>query len=407
MRYCALVLIFVAVAYLATFGIRQDVAQRASSPAQEVTTVLRPVPAILNDDTIPRVVATEIKIKGKPGTPFEFKRARFVNENYGWVMSNYSLYRTINGGKSWEQLPQEPEKDAHFSSFSFVDESHGWLAIVKHDFTERYGLGNSSVIMVTNDGGKSWKLQGSFSNEIQLNDVEFFNVNEGIAVGARGLDNRADRGELFVLATANGGKDWNDISGPAKAAFKNQWGVANDIGKYIQSTSSSILVLTQGGRVMSTTDRGNTWNTIVAFKDERPSGSVSSTSFHKVALDPQQRFRVVAAGIGDEGYWGDFVVNENGRWTSYELRLTPILDAVFLSDTDVVASGLNVRGAESGSNRLKDAGVVLRSFDGGRSWQTIYRSKSSETFFFITRISKNDFCAVSDQGTFLRFTLQQ
>jgi photosystem II stability/assembly factor-like uncharacterized protein len=261
--------------------------------------------------------------------------------------------------------------------------------------------------MVTNDGGSSWKLQASFANEIRLKDVEFFNVNEGLAVGARGLDNRADRGELFVLGTSNGGKDWNDISGPAKAAFKNQWGVANDYGNFIEWTPSSILLLTQGGRVMRTTDQGKTWNTVVIFEDERPGGVVSSTGFHKVALDPEQRFTVVAAGIGDEGYWGDFILNEDGRWTSYELRLTPILDAVFLSRKDVVACGLNVRPGNEKSNRLKDAGVVLRSFDNGRSWQTIYRSKSDETFFFLTKTKGNDFYAVSDKGTFLRFTLPQ
>jgi len=94
---------------------------------------------------------------------------------------------------------------------------------------------------------------------------------------------------------------------------------------------------------------------------------------------------VVAAGMGDEGYWGDFVVEEDGRWNSYELTLTPILDAVFLSQRDVVACGMNLRTRNEKSNhRLADAGVVLRSFDSGRSWQTIYRSKSLETFFFLT-----------------------
>jgi hypothetical protein len=146
----------------------------------------------------------------------------------------------------------------------------------------------------------------------------------------------------------------------------------------------------------------------VIFKDERPEGFISATSFRKVALDPEQRFRVVAAGMGDEGYWGDFVVNEDGRWNSYELKLTPILDAVFLSNRDVVACGMNLRPHnEKSSSRFKDAGVMLRSFDNGRSWQTIYRSKSRETFFFLTRIKDNDFYSVSDAGTFLRFTLPQ
>ena len=409
MRYCAFALAVIVFGYLATSALRQggSSGHTANSEPRDLTTVLRPVPAILNEDTLPSVAATEVKIKGKAGGRFEFKKAQFINETHGWVMGHYSLYRTTDGGKSWERLSQEPGKDAYFSSFSFVDESHGWLTLIKQDQAQRYGIGYSSVIMVTNDGGASWKLQASFPNEIRLKAVKLFNVNEGFAVGDRGLDNRADHDELFVLGTTNGGKDWNDISGPAKAAFKNQWGAANDSGKNIQGTSSGVILLTEGGRVMSTHDQGKTWSTIVILQDERPGGVVSSTSFHKVALDPDQRLRVVAAGMGDEGYWGDFVVNEDGRWNSYELNLTPILDAVFLSNKDVVACGLNLRSRKKSERSLKDAGVVLRSFDNGRSWQTIYRSKSEETFFFLTKVKDNDFYAVSDTGTFLRFTLWQ
>ena len=62
-------------------------------------------------------------------------------------------------------------------------------------------------------------------------------------------------------------------------------------------------------------------------------GSFSLMNY-MVGWPSERRFqgtRVVAAGMGDKGYWGDFVVEEDGRWNSYELTLTPILDAVFLS----------------------------------------------------------------------------
>src|SRR6185503_11065530 len=110
------------------------------------------VPGVLNQETHPAVQGTETKIKGKAGEPFEFKHAQFVGENHGWVMTNASLYRTTDGGKSWEPLKEEPEKDARFTSFFFIDESHGWLTVVKETFAERYGLGNSSVVMVTDNG---------------------------------------------------------------------------------------------------------------------------------------------------------------------------------------------------------------------------------------------------------------
>ena len=128
----------------------------------------------------------------------------------------------------------------------------------------------------------------------------------------------------------------------------------------------------------------------------------------KAVLDPQGKIRVIGGSAGDEGYRGEFVIPEQGQWTTYEIPATPIDDAVFLSDKDVVASGFNLRPRNEKSNRgLKNAGVILRSFDGGKSWQSIYRSKSFETFFYITKVKDNDFYAVSDTGTFLRFTLPQ
>jgi photosystem II stability/assembly factor-like uncharacterized protein len=383
-----------------------------NSRPEEVITVLRPVPAVLNEETHPPVEASETNIKGKAGERFDFKRAQFVDESHGWAMTESELYRTTNAGKNWERLPQAPEKDARFTSFFFVDELHGWLTAVRSLSVERWGLGKSSVIMVTDDGGSSWKLQASFPNEINIEEIRFFNSNEGFAVGRRMIDSEVVYEELLVLSTSNGGKDWNDTSEAAKAVVKDQYGRSNDSGKHIQWTSSSsALLLTRYGRVVSTTDGGKTWKLIATFKAVRPHGLISPTAMHKLALDPQQRVRVVAGGIGDEnykGYWGEFVAEEDGGWSNHEIDRTPIVDAVFLSENEVLACGQNRRrGDEKPNPRLKDAGVILRSFDSGKSWQSIYRSKSYETFFFLTKVKDHEFYAVSDTGTFLRFTLPQ
>ena len=342
MRHYALTLAVIVTGYLGTCNSTSNNYKTTSSQPPEVITILRPVPAILNENTLSPVDATEIKIK-KTGTNFEFKQAQFINENCGWVISPNSVYRTTDGGKTWERMSFEPQKDGRFVAFSFIDELHGWLAMLKQDLAKSYGLGYSSVIMITEDGGRSWNSQAVFEDEIQINDIRFLNQNEGLAVGYKGLENRVDRGELFVLGTSNGGKQWQDISGPAKAAFKNQWGAAVDSGIFIQWTSSSVLLLTRNGRVMSTPDRGKTWNTIVIFKEERPNGWMTSSTYYTLVLDPEEKVRVVGGAAGDEGYQGDLVVNEDGRWTSYELIRTPLLDAVFLSDKDVIACGLNVR----------------------------------------------------------------
>ena len=408
MRFRVLIVAVITVSSLSCMTRGNNQTSTDSHPGEPIT-VLRPVPAVLNEETHPPVEATETQIKGKPGEQFEFRCAQFIDENHGWAMSRGTLHRTIDGGKTWDRLPQELEDDTFFSAFFFIDESHGWLTAVKQVSTERYGLGSSSVIMVTDDGGKSWKLQASFPNEVEILAIRFFNFNEGLAVGAQVIDGKTVYDELLVLRTSNGGKEWNNTSEAAKTAIKDQYGMASDSGRHIEWTSSSSVVLmTRHGRVISTVDGGKTWKLVARFKDERPDRSISSTGYHKLALDPEGRISVVAGASGDEGYWGDFVITEDGRWTSYEILRTPILDAVFLSDKEVLACGLNRRpGDEKPNPRLKDVGVILRSRDRGKSWETIYRSKTYETFFFLTKVKDNEFYAVSDTGTFLRFRLQQ
>ena len=407
MRYIRLVPAFVLIVYSLSCVSRGNNQRPANAGSAEVTAILRSVPALLNEETHPAVEGVETKIKGKAGTLFEFKHAQFVNENHGWAMSERSLYRTADGGKTWERMLQEPETDASFSAFFFINESRGWLTSVKRAYSEQYGLGNSSVIMVTDDGGHSWKPQTSFPNEVEINAIRFSNEHEGLAVGAHIIDGKPPYDELLVLKTSNGGKNWNNISEAAKTAIKDENGFPSDSGKHIEWTPSFVLLLTRYGRILNTTDDGKTWKLVATLKRERPQGVVFSSGYIRLALDPKQRIRVIAAGSGGD-YVGDFVVHDDGHWKSYETTLTPILDALFLSDNEVLACGLNRRPADEKPNdRLKDAGVILRSFDSGKSWQSIYRSKSYETFFFLTKVSDNDFYAVSDIGTFLRFRLPQ
>ena len=103
---------------------RDNVRTTVPQPLDEIT-VLRPTPAVLTEGTQPVVNAIETQITGKPESQFVFRQAQFVNEHYGWVMTLGSLYRTSDGGKTWERLQQEAGGEDRFASFSFVDESHG------------------------------------------------------------------------------------------------------------------------------------------------------------------------------------------------------------------------------------------------------------------------------------------
>lgn len=384
-------------------------ANRTQRESGDVTFVLRPVEASLTESSERVADATEIRITHTLPAVDSFSGAQFVNRQKGWASTNKSLYTTSDEGKTWERLPFKAPDRAHISSFFFIDEFRGWMAVPKSIYTERYGLGNSSIIYNTKDGGRTWTVQLNFPDEVRIRQISFFDANRGIAIGSRMVDQPRHIGpaysDILFLRTNNGGETWSEISEAVKselARVKAQHGGAGQDVRWLSATE--VFLLIRGGRVLHTIDSGATWKTLARFEDERPDGMVSSTGYYKIIFDPDRKLRVLGGAMGDEGFWGDLIVNSNNSWTSYELVRGPLQDVVFLSPNEVLAAGAWLPRADQ-EPTAKAAGVILRSLDCGKSWTPIYRSKREELFISLTRVGDKEFYAVSDAGTFLKFTV--
>ena len=48
----------------------------------------------------------------------------FVNEHVGFAAADTSIYKTVNGGGSWERILNY--KTCNLNSIFFIDESTGW-----------------------------------------------------------------------------------------------------------------------------------------------------------------------------------------------------------------------------------------------------------------------------------------
>lgn len=409
MNLCRIAVVLLTLVWCVSCELKAERIGGSKSP--DVSVVLKPIEASLTEPTV-AISAEETRIVPKGDLANSFESAQFVSTQCGWASTLKSLYRTTNAGTSWEQLPIQLPEDSHVASFFFTDESHGWMVLGKQIFTERYGLGNASKILITTDGGKTWSEQANFPDEVKIYEIKFINAAQGFAVGGRMVDQPVNQGspyeEIFVLTTDNAGKTWNNNSDAVKTAIRAEGGAVGDSGRSIHSKSQAqTFLLTREGRIIATADKGQTWKTSSRLKDERPEGWVSSTGYYKLISDTEQQLRVIAGAMGDEGYWGDLIVNDHANsWTSYELKRTPILDAVFLSTNEVLACGMELR-LQSDKRTPPMVGVILQSLDRGKSWTPIYRSKIKEQFISLTRISENEFYAVSDVGTFLKFTLPQ
>ena len=129
---------------------------------------------------------------------YELREVIFVNELVGYASGYAVIYKTTDGGKSWELTPAEGE---FFTGLSFPTPEIG------------FAVGRSGSILQTTDGGESWTKQRNGNIPLQkrhfYNDVVFLDANTGYIVGDNGL----------ILKTTDGGKKWAKFERNVKVDF--------------------------------------------------------------------------------------------------------------------------------------------------------------------------------------------
>ena len=90
----------------------------------------------------------------------------------GWAVgSGGNVYRTVNGGRTWQR--QDSTVDVDLFDVRFVDGAEGWA------------VGAEGTIIHTKDGGDHWTTERS-GTEHPLERVFFTDKNRGWAVGFGG-----------------------------------------------------------------------------------------------------------------------------------------------------------------------------------------------------------------------------
>lgn len=158
---------------------------------------------------------------------------KFIDENNGWISNNYGeilrttdggfnwelkksgniggsrlsvidpntvyalsgkLYKTINGGETWDSMEVSIPKNYMASEMAFINVSNGWI------ITEN-GTGGMIItefpVIITNDGGETWS-SSEFLKDGGLRCICFINENIGWVAGSQN-----------VYKTIDGGKHWS------------------------------------------------------------------------------------------------------------------------------------------------------------------------------------------------------
>ena len=187
-----------------------------------------------------------IPLNGETST--SFRGMSVVSDKIAWISgSGGTIGRTIDGGKTWEWIkPQGYEK----LDFRDIEAFSADKAIVVN-------AGSPAYILLTEDGGKSWKESyKNLDSAIFLDGMDFWDINRGIAFGD------PINGKMQLLRTLDGGRTWNDISATMQAKMGVGEASFAASGTTICAMGEGKVWIATGGTVSNiyySSNYGSTW----------------------------------------------------------------------------------------------------------------------------------------------------
>jgi photosystem II stability/assembly factor-like uncharacterized protein len=220
---------------------------------------------------------------------------------------------SADGGGSWRQTISVPTR-ATLTDVTFVDAKRGWA------------VGHDAVVIHTRDGGESWELQYQApEEEVPLLSVWFENAEHGIAAG----------GFAMLLETTDGGETWRRR--PLGANSDDDY----HLNAIFAGPGESLFIAAEAGSIYRSLDGGASW--------ERLHPPYEGSFWGGLSLDGEA-FMVF-------GMRGHLFRSDDLGETWQELATgtdQSLQSAIIRSDGSIVVVGLG--------------GVVLTSSDGGRSF---------------------------------------
>lgn len=181
--------------------------------------------------------------------PSSFRALSVVNNRVAWVAgSNGYVGRTTNGGTTWQFNQVKGFENLDFRSLHAFNQNQAIIA----------NAGTPARILLTADGGKTWRLvYANTHTDAFIDGMDFWNKLEGMIYGDP-ID-----GHMLLLRTTDGGKSWKPVKQPPQLAKGEASFAASGTG--IRCFNKSSIVVATGGtvsRLWYSADKGDTWETM-------------------------------------------------------------------------------------------------------------------------------------------------
>ena len=296
---------------------------------------------------------------------------QFVGSKIGYAVGAHgAILKTGDGGRSWQLLPSGTTSSLH--SVCFLTDQVGWVA--GREVVPFAGL-DAGVLLFTENGGQTWKPLAR-DQLPALSFVRFFGLDEGVVVGQPSATSPSG-----ILKTSDGGQSWQPVVGTVAHPWKAAAFLDSDMGMVgghegrlslvageqllasklppqgLRSIRAVALqhddtgwIAGDGGLLLKTSSGGVVWESPSALLPEELRNGMD---FRAIEMRKES---VWLAGSPGSVIWHS---PNGGR--SWQRQLTgqpsPLHGIRFSNDAQGVAVG--------------DFGVIVRTEDGGRSWQTV------------------------------------
>jgi photosystem II stability/assembly factor-like uncharacterized protein len=283
-----------------------------------------------------------------------------VSDSIAWVSgSNGSIGKTTNGGRNWKWM-----KPAGFEKLDFRD-----IEAFDKDHAVVVNAGSPAYVLLTEDGGKSWKkTYENPDSAIFLDGVDFWNQKNGIIFGD------PIKNKLQLLITKDGGLTWDNVSSRIETETATGEGGFAASGSTIKTLPGGKAWIVTGGlkaNIYISEDYGLTWK---RYDCPIIQGQASTGPFSMDFYD--NKMGIVVGGDykkDKESLNNILLTNDGGK--SWNKPSKPILgyrsSVIWFDDKNCFATGT------SGTDVSKDAGKNWYNIS-GESFNVIKRAKTGK-----------------------------
>ncbi|WP_432710407.1 WD40/YVTN/BNR-like repeat-containing protein [Pedobacter sp.] len=280
-----------------------------------------------------------------PGPKTSIRGLSVVSDQVAWVSGSHGYVgKTTNGGATWQWMQPEGKESLDFRD---IQAFNSQKAIIVN-------AGSPANILVTLDGGKTWKTTYHNADPaIFLDGMDFWNANQGIIFGD------PIEHHMQLLRTNDGGMSWTNISDRLKLNMaEGEAGFAAS-GTTIKVLGKGKVWISTGGiasNIYYSKDYGQHWS---RYPLPIWSGANSTGPFSMDFLNEQQGIVVGGDYLQDELNTNNILLTSNGgkEWKKPRVPVTGYRSGVkYINKRLCIAVGTS--------------GVDI-STDGGQTWRLL------------------------------------